>query len=221
MKGILFALILCLSFAFANITPTLFEPTTMYGGETKDYNLVIANDFSYDANVYLDINLFNESGNWEGMEVTLPVTDFELKAYAQKPIPIIFKAQNNLAPEQYGFSLNATYYLSENQTPIRTERIFTGGGTNYIYKPIYQDKNVVIEVVKEVPKEVIKTVEVVKEVPSEPIIKWLPQTDTNNNNPITGLATAGQVDGNTIIIIAIICGAIGIILGYFIFKPKV
>jgi len=207
----LIGLILCLTLALASITPSTFEPKITYGGEQTDYNLTIKNDFSYDINVSLDLNFWNESGNFEGMTTLIsPGLNFPLNAYSEKKVVISFKA----APK-YGFELIATYYLSDTQTPIRTEKIYTGGGTNYIYKTINQDKNVVIEKPVEVIKEIPIIKEVVKEVQGEPIIKWLPQ---DNNAEI--ISEPNTISQSTAIILALITLGIGFMTAYFIFKPK-
>lgn len=184
-------ILICSSLAFANITPTTIEPVTMYGGETKEYIFTITNDFSYDCNVDLNFILSNNSGNLDGMAYNIyPSNNFSIKAYEQQTIKIELKTQPNIYPEEYNFSLNATYYLSDTQTPIRIEKVYSRGKASYVYTPIYKDKN--IQVVKEVPKEVIKEIETIREVPGQTVYvdKNIIQTIVNNDatNIWAGLA---------------------------------
>lgn len=149
-KIILFLLITLIStITFAHITPETTPSVTMYGGETKEYQFTIYNDFSYDINVNLELDAYNETGNFEGMTYTLSNQDFTIKSYENKQITVKLKSANNIRPEEYGFSLTANYTLSDHRTVITRTRT---GST----KTLYVDKNV--NVIVEKPVEVIKEI---------------------------------------------------------------
>lgn len=165
---IILFLLLITTTAMANITPTTIPTFTLYGGEDKNINLTIENDFSYDINADLLATLTNESGDYEGINVyILPSEYFEIKAYQKQDIIVVVQTVPNILPEAYQLNLVANYYLGEEQTPIRTERIGSGGGGRNTIT--YIDKNVIVEVPKEIVIEKITKKEVIKEVPKEVI----------------------------------------------------
>jgi hypothetical protein len=145
-----------------------------------------------------------------------PSTNFPILAYEKQVLTIRLKPVTNISPELYGFSLKATYYLSDVQTPIRTNNVYVGGGGRTSTKIIYQDKN--IEVIKEIPKETIKEVvkEIVKEVPTEKIV--YKDSNTNDSNQYI---KPSQVDPIAWLLMGIIAvGGIGLIIFLTFISPK-
>lgn len=211
---ILFILLMATT-VFASITPTTIPDFVIYGGEDKNITFTIKNDFSYNINAEINFELTNTSGDYEGILTNVyPDTFFEIKAYNEKQIIVGIETVPNLSPGDYSFDLQAKYYLSTEQTPIRTEtvRVGGGGGTTRIVtvdKNIIVDKNIYVNTPVEVIKEIPVIKEVVKEV--EKVIYKDNNTTSINNEP------------NWFFIITTI-GLIGIILllitVFVISKPK-
>jgi len=148
MKGIfVLFLLLITGVVFASISPESFDSRISYGGETIKYKFIVSNDFSYDANVLLDINLWNESNDLNGMDLLIsPGKEFRLKAYSLQSVLLELKPAINIKPELYGFTLTANYYLGEEQVPIRVERVSSSGGhSSSGSKIVYVDNNIYIE----------------------------------------------------------------------------
>jgi hypothetical protein len=140
---------------FATISYTSFDPV-ICGGETRDYNFNIRNDFSYDINAVVDTNFWNTvDGDTTGMTFTvISPSSFMISAYDSNIFTIRLSAVTNIDPtDNYNFSVWATYYLVGSQVPIRVE-VYSGGGTRYVDKDIYIDRNIIVS--QEVPAEIIR-----------------------------------------------------------------
>jgi hypothetical protein len=207
------------------ITAISISPETIsmneYAGECKQIPFTINNSHETDlpAYIYYTTNLEDITG------LTLKTENPFIAKKGDTQIPIQICTANNFAPSTFTITLYIDANI-EHTTQTNTQTIYMEGGTSYAY--VYKDKNVYVDknIIVQVPKEIIKQkiVEKKVEVPIEKIVEKIVQTDTNKENKASGLFGLVELNIMEIIwvlgVLLVIC-ILGIV-GYVIFnKPTV
>ncbi len=97
-----FAFLLVLPCASANLTVSPAQiDLLLFGGESVKQEFVVSNDFEGAANVYLDANVSNYSGDLNGFSFSLDINSFVLDSGASKKVVGLFEVAPNVLPEAY------------------------------------------------------------------------------------------------------------------------
>lgn len=203
---ILITLVLVSLSAFAlTISPETISQT-QFGGECKQIPLTINNSGETDLVAYLYYS--TDLNDTEGL--TLKAENPFVAKKGDTQIPLQICTVPEFAPSTFNLTLFANANIEERLVPYA---VYKGGSSGT--RVIYQDKNVFVDrnVVIQVPKEIIKEIQVTKEVPVEKII----YIDKDMKLPET---VAGTPDALGWLIIGLILVGIAVIASYLIFTKK-
>jgi hypothetical protein len=203
LVGLLFFLPCLLSLS---ISPNSINKE-VYGGECNLVGLTITNPYETDLVAYLYYTTDLE----DTIGLTIKAENPFIAKKGLTEIPLQICTVPNFAPGRIDLNIYADANI-EQKIVIKEHSNRGGGGMNIIYKDknIYVPTNTVVEVPKEIIKEVPTEIIVTKEVPVEKIIT----KEVLVENGFNGLS----------LIIIILCSivvslVIGLIIGYFMFKP--
>ena len=188
-----------------------------YGGQCDQVPLIINNPHETDlvAYLYYTTDLNDTTG------LTLNATNPFIAKKGDTQIPLSICTVSNFAPSTFTLNLYSDANIVQDiiyQTTYVNQS--TGGGTVYVYK----DKNIIVDrnIVIQVPKEIIKERIVEKriEVPVEKIV----YQDKNYIKEVPiGTGLAGLKTENELITVilatTLVAGVAGIAIAYLIFKP--
>jgi hypothetical protein len=151
--------LLLISFVFAGVTPSSLGLINMRGGEDKNFYLTIENEFNSSATVVLRALVSNESGDINGFFVLFNKNNFILGPKASTGVILNIKLVENIFPERYDVNIDANFITNMPQNIYDSVNISSGGG--YTIRVIDNNVPVVVEVEKEVMKEVVRDNDVV------------------------------------------------------------
>lgn len=185
--------------------------TSMYAGECYNPNIVINNPHETDLVAFLYYT--TDLNDTEGLSITGENPFIARKG--NTTIPISICTATNFKPETFDINFYSDANIVQDTiTQIQIE--YRGGGTNFVYKDrnVFVDRNVIVQVPKEIIKE--KVIERIVETPVE-----VPKIITTEIEKIV----IKEEDKTTIALMIIGTAILSIIAGaglvyLFLIKPK-